>query len=263
MRRGGGSHARGTRQEPVALHDPRRRRTGSVRGAIQDLELGDFVQLGGLPARIGNGYAHPAQRGADLDAMPVVRGLANRDGEHARLPVDRAGEPNHVPQVGVAPLVERPQEPNPRLNRHHHAGPRDCHGRHRSTPVPLIIKIRKCCIYFRRLHESPSKPSNRIASSTRLSLPRLPGPDAPRDSAPHRMGHAAPLLGPLQGKDIPVAAARKTWRAPPHGAGVPHPQGGHAPRHRPRLRRSISVIAGAGDVGGTAPAGSAVPDLGD
>lgn len=60
--------------------------------------------------------------------MLLLSTLPERDHEGADFGADLTLHAEHVPLMAVLPLIERPGEPDPRLNANDDAGPRDLHG---------------------------------------------------------------------------------------------------------------------------------------
>lgn len=106
---------------------PRRAR-GVVGRRSEYLEPRRLVQLGGLGAGIGHGHSLAANLEADHELVLALGRLADGDRELAVLTTDLAVEPEHVPEVAVAALIERPEQSDARLDRGHGSTPGELGG---------------------------------------------------------------------------------------------------------------------------------------
>jgi hypothetical protein len=90
-----------------------------------DLQIADLIKLNRLKTRIGNRQRAPRDRITGPEMMFGVGTSPHADEKFSGLISDVAAYPERVTQIGVAALIERAAQSDPRLYRNQHTAPRD------------------------------------------------------------------------------------------------------------------------------------------
>lgn len=97
-----------------------KRRTGwgFALSILYDLEPARLVDRSGLLARVFDRRGVAAKFHAYLKPVFFVRSSTDRNQKFTGLPTAGSADAEHVPQVAMGPLVERPQKPDAGLDGH-------------------------------------------------------------------------------------------------------------------------------------------------
>ena len=90
-----------------------------VAGPLDQAELAGLVELDRLPAVIHDREGLPADNIAHPELMFGLGCLPDPDSKIPVLASDRSRDPERVAHVIMIALIERPNQPDPRLNRNH------------------------------------------------------------------------------------------------------------------------------------------------
>jgi hypothetical protein len=130
----------GSRGEPLmtALSVDRQRRWNTSPGRWRrlvsltwpDFQLADLVKFNRLQTRVRNRQRLTRDGGTGLELVFGMRALTHPDQKFASVISNRATHPKRVSQVGVAALIERAGQPDPRLHREQ-----------RTLPHNLLIRV--------------------------------------------------------------------------------------------------------------------------
>jgi len=104
---------------------PRRWRGFFLHLTYTDSQIADLIKLNGLQTRISNWQCIPGCGVARPKTVFGVSPFTYADEKFSGFASDTAVHPERVAKVGVAALIERAAQSNPRLHRNQHTLPRN------------------------------------------------------------------------------------------------------------------------------------------